>query len=553
MSQSGPDPRPFLPIGLMLALFLHFPFLGQAYHVDDTNFLTLARGVLADPLRPHLVSINWLGTSQPAFDVLSNPPGIAYVLALGLLLGGGEILHHLLLLPFTLLAAWGGFELGRRFTRDHEVFGYALALSPAVVVSAHTVMPDLPLLACLLAGLALFIRGVDEHRGWVGVKGALLLGMGVWFRYSGLMVLPLALVYILCQPRDRWLRGVGLALISGIPLVLLITHDLYAYGQVHFIHMGSFQRGEDGPGHLGRQVLAQVTFLGGAAFVPLMPVWPMIQSRVLTRKSRIATLGGIGLGAGFTLGMLQGYSLLDCGLLGLCLSTGLVWLGVLPAALGSMWGGVGGRRADDMFLMVWCLLSLGLNSSLRFMSVRYLLITIPPLLLLGLRYLERGRWPGRELRICLVGSGVLSLLLSVADTRLAGVYRDFARRDLPRLMGGGGEGHLYFTGHWGLQFYLEEQGGQAVSSEGFPLPDGSWLVEPTWPWPQDLPAGTSPRTEVARLKWADALPVRTVDDDPPACFYANGVATGSRPTYLPWSLSTTPLEVIRVSRIGIQP
>lgn len=549
MSQPGPDPRPFVPIGLLLALFLHLPFVGQAYHIDDTNFLALARGVLEDPWRPHLITINWLGVPERAFEVLSNPPGIAYLLAAGFLLGGGEVLHHLLILPFTLLAAWGGFQLGRRFTRDSDVFGYALALSPAVVVSAHTVMPDLPLLACLLAGLGLFIAGVDEeHRGKLA-GGALLLGGGVWFRYSGLLALPLVWLYLLCQ------RGAGwkwlLAHVCLVPLLLLVGHDLHAYGQVHLVHMGTFQRGEDGPGHLWRQALTQVTYLGGAAVVPGMFLWPLIVSRSSPIKDRLAAMVGVGLGAGLTLGWAQGYSLLDTFLLAMCLATGLVWLGILFGAVWPFRGG--GRRADDLFLVGWALLSLTFNMSLRFVSVRYLLIMIPPLLLLALRQMERGRWPGRELRMCLLGSGVLAMLLSVADARLAGVYRDFARRDLPVVMGKGGSGPLFFTGHWGLQYYLEEQGGVAVSSEGFPLPDGSWLVEPRWPWPQDLPAGTAPRTEVALLTWQDLWPIRTVDDDPPACFYANGVAPRARISYLPWSLSTTPLEVIRVSRVGVQP
>ena len=68
-----------LPMVLLIGLAL--PFVHKPVHVDDANFLAMARAAAIDPWRPHAFAINWGGQTERAFDVLSNPPGIALWLA----------------------------------------------------------------------------------------------------------------------------------------------------------------------------------------------------------------------------------------------------------------------------------------------------------------------------------------------------------------------------------------------------------------------------------------------------------------------------------------
>ena len=68
-----------LPMVLLTGLAL--PFVNKPVHVDDANFLAMAKAAAADPWRPHDFLINWGGQTERAFDVLSNPPGIALWLA----------------------------------------------------------------------------------------------------------------------------------------------------------------------------------------------------------------------------------------------------------------------------------------------------------------------------------------------------------------------------------------------------------------------------------------------------------------------------------------
>jgi hypothetical protein len=50
-------------------LLLLAPFLNKPVHIDDANFLILAKGAANDFWRPHLIPINWQGTTERAFDV----------------------------------------------------------------------------------------------------------------------------------------------------------------------------------------------------------------------------------------------------------------------------------------------------------------------------------------------------------------------------------------------------------------------------------------------------------------------------------------------------
>ena len=76
------EPRGLRATSAALICFaLVLPFLTKPVHLDDANFLVLAKGAAMDPWRPHAISINWQGTTERAFDVLSNPPGIGWWLA----------------------------------------------------------------------------------------------------------------------------------------------------------------------------------------------------------------------------------------------------------------------------------------------------------------------------------------------------------------------------------------------------------------------------------------------------------------------------------------
>jgi 4-amino-4-deoxy-L-arabinose transferase-like glycosyltransferase len=148
------------PAGLAiiaLALLAWLPFLDQAFHIDDTNFLAVAAHVWPHPLELYNFQINWLGEEQRAFDILANPPlGPWYLALVSLVAHGREWVYHLSYWPFLVLTLAGAYRLGRRFAPEQGPLWTMLwtGVAPGLVVAGHAVMPDLPLLACYVMGTA---------------------------------------------------------------------------------------------------------------------------------------------------------------------------------------------------------------------------------------------------------------------------------------------------------------------------------------------------------------------------------------------------------------
>ena len=153
----------------ILLTLLFVPFLAKPVHVDDANFLVLAEGAARDPWRPHLISINWLGSTQPAFEVLSNPPGIAWWLAP--VRKAPIWLLHLWMLVWLPMAIWGTRRLGRAFVDGEEDRTAMFLLTcPVVVLSAQSLLPDLAFARLCHGGGGRFRHGASARLG-VGAAG----------------------------------------------------------------------------------------------------------------------------------------------------------------------------------------------------------------------------------------------------------------------------------------------------------------------------------------------------------------------------------------------
>jgi hypothetical protein len=201
-----------------------------------------------------------------------------------------------------------------------------------------------------------------------------------------------------------------------------------------------------------------------------------------------------------------------------------------------------GREADDLFLACWLVGILIFNVCLAFASVRYLLLALVPTILLLQRafpsplesFASRSRW-----RLAAAISFALAMTLSAADQQYAGIYRRYAAA-LPAAAR-----QRWFTGHWGMQKYLEDKGARALSSTS-PLEPGDEIVTSMTPWPQPVPAGTGLEL-VDQREFAGYPGFRTITFEGRACFYGNGVAQGPSRAWvvgLPFGISTEALDVL---------
>lgn len=491
--------RPWL-ISLALALTLVLPFVRKPVHVDDANFLALARGAALDPWRPHAVEINWQGTTQRAFDVLSNPPGIAWWLA-PWRDSPIEVLH-LAMLPWLALALWGAWQLGRQLAGDGWGGLWVLGTAPIVALAAQSLTPDLPLLACTLAGVGGFLAA--RRHAWAF---ALLAGCAALFRYSGICLVPLLLF-------AGWQRGrTRAAFASLLPLLALFAHDLHAYGQLHFFAMGQFQSVSNTPREIFRKGAAALAMLGGVGLLPGL---------VARRETLPGGLLGLLVGAiAATISGQQGAAMAATVLS--CAAGGL--------ALGSLRL----QRPEDRLLAAWTAGGLLFLLSLRFMAARYWLPFLAGPALAALRL-----GASRQRLALAVGLQVLVALgVSIDDQALAR-----AQARAARTIAQAGQGQ--FSGHWGWQHALEQAGWTALE-EGA-KPTGLYAVD--WiSWPQE-PSEDTCLVPIRALELPDRFPGPRVHTAEGAANIHAFVVAGSPPveTYAPWTFSDEPYDRVTLYR-----
>ncbi|MFZ5479423.1 MAG: ArnT family glycosyltransferase [Myxococcota bacterium] len=501
-------PRSALLI-LVALLALQTPGIARPPHYDEANFLVLAEGARADPWRPHDVRINWQGTEERAFDVLSNPPGIAWWLAP---VGGLPIaVRRLWMLPWLGLALWGAWSLGKRFLGDAERGALLLLTTPVAFLATPSLLPDAPLYALTLAGVGGFVEAVDRERpAW---PWALLAGCAALFRYSGLCLAPLLLSYGLMRARQPWAWIAALA-----PPALLALHDLHAYGEVHLLAMGGFQSVANTPLDWGHKFVAAIAMLGGAAAIPVFP-WGGASAIGAAIGAASASPWGV-VAAGF--GALGGAALA-------AVPRGV---GHLPRpARGVSLVGIPANTRDRLFLSAWAFGGLLFLLSLRFTAARYWLPFLPGVLLA----FPSARWA----RVAVAVQLGLAVLLAVDDDRSARAQRELAQQ-VEKL------GTGVFTGHWGWQWELERRGWRALD-EGDHPPPGTLVAMAQQSWPQAVEVACN------RVVWEGKarppfpwLP-RGYSAEARANLHANWIY-GRPPvrTVLPWWFANDPYEGVRV-------
>ncbi|GDX82959.1 hypothetical protein LBMAG42_47700 [Deltaproteobacteria bacterium] len=489
---------------LLLALVAPLAWtLTRPADFDEANFLTLARGALADPWRPHNILINWQGTTEPAFAVLSNPPGIAWWLAP--VLSWPTWAMRLWMLPWLALAGWGAVNLGKRFLGDGETGALVLLTSPIVILSTTALLPDAPLYAVTLAGMAGYIAAVERGSG--SAPWALLLGFAACFRYSGIALWPLAFLWPFVQRRPAFP-----AFAVVIPMALLAAHDVAAYGKVHVFAMGAFQSVANTPAEWGHKAVTALTMLGGAVVLPAYRWRGQHAAAAVVGALLAAPWGFVAMG----FGALGGAALAPV-VEAILRPAGTVEAAARPAA-------------DRIFLLSWAFLGVVFLLTLRFGAARYWLPFLAPVALL---------LPGDSPRLRLALSFGLGVLLAADGALQARGSGALAARAAS--LGTG-----TFVGHWGWQAALEGAGWSALDEGATPAP-GTLVAIPSEAWPQRV----NVRCDHVRWEGHAWPPVpwlpRSYSHDARANLHANWMA-GPAPTstVVPWWFAADAYEHARV-------
>src|SRR5262245_22818884 len=142
------------------------PFSSRAVFLDEHIFLQIAKSAQTHLLFPQDTPGMFFGEHVPDFAAHTHPPVGEYYLALIYAALGEfkEVPFRILFSVFPLLAVFAFYRLAQRFTSHPLCVALLFAVTPAFFVYAPTLMMDIPMLAFLLAGFALYFEHLDGHR-----------------------------------------------------------------------------------------------------------------------------------------------------------------------------------------------------------------------------------------------------------------------------------------------------------------------------------------------------------------------------------------------------
>jgi 4-amino-4-deoxy-L-arabinose transferase-like glycosyltransferase len=536
--------RAFWEIVILIAVTLAVtvPFINQAFHWDDRDFVEQAEVLAEDPGKLRLEDYSARGRFYPKFP-FRHPPLTSYYLAVFIRAGGvSEPLFHAAYLIFPLIAAVSMYSLGRRFTKGQPLAAALLfILTPGVMVMSHTVMGNMPGVSLWLAATALFIRGTDKQNWKLLLLSGVVMAADLMTFAQAIGLVPLLILYALLK-RPQW----------RVYLTFLIPIAVYGAWRYYIRSRYGHPPAISYRAELNLQANARdlLTFLGGALFFPVsawiiflrrkvdllvgsMVIPPLVTWAAVYFVSR----GELSLGQGLMVALLAATGFLII----YAFAAGIVRDGLLLIREKKL-------SPDNFFLFAWfaSILSAYYISSLSFVAVRHLLPLFPPVVLILIREAEK-LWPRLPrvrmgfIVVTLLVTGLFSLAASIADYRMAGLYRDTASRMAQEY--GDSPVKVWSLGEFEWRYYMEKNGFeylgvQSVAKPGdlviaseinvrglvAPIPEGFYTIE----------SSSEP---------LDSFPVRTMNPWAGAGFYGNPHGP------IPVALSREKMDEITVYRL----
>ncbi len=463
------DTASLLWLGVATVALL-LPFAGKAFNIDDPIFVWTAEQIADAPADFFGFAVNWYGVAEPMHAINKNPPLVSYWLAaVGSLSGWSEVSLHIGMLLPAVLGVLGVAALARELGADPRVAAAVAATTPVFMVSATSVMSDVPMLALWCWALVFFVRGCRD--GLVGdlAMAGVVIGLAVLAKYFALALLPLAVAYgaVRTKRLGSWLLPIVIA------CAIVLAFDVYTharYGLHPIVDVIGYATKVDVPYRLplAQRAAAGLFFLGGCCLGTLLFA-PWLWSR---RELAIGVFAG-GLIAALCVSAFeqQGLSF------DLHLQQALFALAGLQLVALAAHDLVRTRSPEAMLLALWLAGVLVFAAFTNWTTNgRSILPAVPAIGLLIARGLERRD----RLRTAVVApvvavSLVVALAVAAADAQLAGSAREAARH----YAGQASQEHeLYFQGSWGFQRYMEQAGVAKLAVGETVLEPGDRIVMP---------------------------------------------------------------------------
>jgi len=534
-----PMPRRNGLILLLLSVVCASVNVTKAVHIDDAAYLEIAQTILADPLHPMQGELSWDYDTTAPISRVNQPHLFFYIQALVMAgFGDSPLAQHLLMAVISAAAIFAFYLLATLFVapRLALVLSAIFALGPAFL-PGQNLMVDVPLVALWLVFFwALCSAPGAQGRGRYWIAAAAMTAAPL-VKYTSL-ALPIVFCVALVLRREwKWLW------LLALPLSGLAAWSLFNYLDYGGVHL------------LSRRVQ------------------PFAIERVVGRT--VAAVAGIGAVAPFSILFLSRRVMRRTGLWPLAAGAvaGVAMLFVArhhpkcPWPVAAFWGAFTGngvfvlalacrsaaaaaargwrreRTWQYAVLLLWLGGALGFTVLFSpFMAVRHILPAIPPLLLLlghGFGRLASRRWAA----LAVVATALLGGGLALADYQYADVYRRYASKiaeSLPPC------NNVWFTGHWGWQWYAKRAGMRQYDRRRPGFGRGDYFVVPSLPGSAIAPQHRKPLKPVKTFveRGGPLTRLRTMTHTPGGGYY--GYSFESR--HLPWIFLAhpEPLETFQV-------
>ncbi len=541
--------------GLILCL-LFLPFLNKAFHIDDAEFLIISRIVEWNPLHTAPVDYPTYGQmlrgSLPAFE-MTHPLLVPYMIKLvSAVFGEREVILHLAFLIFPALALWSVVTLNRMWFPEAGSAGRIVALFlcsiPVFLVSAHTIMTDVPTLAFILFAMALYSLFAEKGSVVHAYLGGAALCLAAFTSYQALFfVFP---VFIILLMRRRFGIHGALSLLMPVAallawfLLLYHTYDIFPMikgggagspGDGMIPHIIRVSMDYENSSYRGISILAFI----GASMLFITPAYCILSKSRVRLLAAFMVLFFFGYAA---VTKYPEYSVLERLSLGALVALGMMSIGIACAVSFRSFGD-DKHRGGATVLLLWIFLVLTYSMLLLpFVAARHILPIFPPLVMLlvnGIAW-EKSRVAQVVVTFALFCSALFGAASAFSDYEYAGTYREIAN-DVGNIRSGS---QVWYIGKWGMEYYMNKAGGRYLMESSNEPRKGDIIVIPEMPrfWNPSLLLQSRLALYAEKI-CVSPLPLRLFNGRSNAGFYSSGWGL------LPFAFSSEPDEVFGIYRV----
>jgi hypothetical protein len=382
-------------------------------------------------------------------------------------------------------------------------------------------MMDVPMMAFLLSGFALYFKYVDgTARALPGATMCFALAVGTG--YTALVPLSCLFLSLLAARRPR--KEVLSILAALVPLMVWLAAMTVHFGRFPLVDTAWYFVTK---GSIVWNVAALFTFSGGVI------VFPLAASR------RIAYPAAAFLA--MALSSLFWPALATPLWFAILVASGVALLALFLTSARKLI--ISERNSGEAFLLLWAPATMAFFILIGDMiNARYLLLAAPALLLIAFREASRKR-----LMSILIPTGLLSIAVAYADTEFVNANREFVDQEIAPLQN---QGLTVFGGaESGLRFYLEQRGIRSLNSGDTGIEAGSLIVRHSgFPFRYGLSPNLEGRLAVRRrFTLQIAFPVRTFNAASRAGFH------DSRIGLAPFTFTGEGLDGVEIAEVCSRP